>query len=363
MTSAILSALGSGGAMGALHALLGPDHVSAVLTLSVNRTPLAAGCLGLRWGLGHSIGLCVVTALFLILRDTTGLADTSLDLFEGGIDWVVGLIMLALGAYGYFCAFRIRWKLNAKAVGMQEGGTSAIMRDVPALQLADEVGLDDPLPPFPAARSEISDCELVQNSVEPTPDEENPSHLAAGPSSSRAKLVCDNDYKNNKSCGKEWTDEENDTMGDHREAALAPPMGSLHQQPRGGRSNASTARRCSCLGSHSYEAIAALGVGIVHGVGGPGGVLGVLPSLLMPGLASSISYILSFCAAATVMMGATGFFCGLVSSRSAERCHSPNLPWVMAAAAATLSVAVGIFWIVGSATGTLQDMLHSLGLE
>jgi hypothetical protein len=139
-------------------------------------------------------------------------------------------------------------------------------------------------------------------------------------------------------------------------------FGSPVTDSSGQRGRCCTCRAQSGRRKTAYEAAIALGVGVLHGVGGPGGVLGVLPSLLMPGLASSLAYLFSFCASATVTMGVVAICCGLLSSRSAQACRSPNLPWILAVAAATLSVAVGVLWIVGCATGRLPEMIHSIGM-
>ena len=66
-----MHSLGAGALMGVIHALTGPDHMSALITLSVNNR-CAAAFLGIRWGVGHSTGLLIVTGMVLILRDAFG---------------------------------------------------------------------------------------------------------------------------------------------------------------------------------------------------------------------------------------------------------------------------------------------------
>ena len=53
--------------MGLFHAVTGPDHLSTLVTLAVNHPPKAAAWLGIRWGLGHSFGLVVVTVFIAVL--------------------------------------------------------------------------------------------------------------------------------------------------------------------------------------------------------------------------------------------------------------------------------------------------------
>ena len=78
--------------MGMIHAVTGPDHMSALVTIAVNQK-CAAVWLGIRWGIGHSTGLLLVTGIVLILRDAYDLdQDQIMALFEHGMNWVVGAI-------------------------------------------------------------------------------------------------------------------------------------------------------------------------------------------------------------------------------------------------------------------------------
>ena len=58
----------SGLALGVLHALTGPNHLSALITISVGQG-WPGFWLGIRWGLGHSTGLIIVTGALIALRE------------------------------------------------------------------------------------------------------------------------------------------------------------------------------------------------------------------------------------------------------------------------------------------------------
>ena len=62
--------------MGVVHVLTGPDHLSALATLSANVGNYHAFWYGVRWGVGHSIGLVVVGSFFIIISNVNGDGDT-----------------------------------------------------------------------------------------------------------------------------------------------------------------------------------------------------------------------------------------------------------------------------------------------
>jgi hypothetical protein len=82
--------------------LTGPDHLSAIATLSANVGSFKeAFPLGVRWGLGHSTGLLLVGIVLIVLsrkikEDTVNVPDQLTVFFES----LVGIFMLLLGGYG-----------------------------------------------------------------------------------------------------------------------------------------------------------------------------------------------------------------------------------------------------------------------
>eukprot|EP00531_Pseudo-nitzschia_arenysensis_P008294 CAMPEP_0116125626 /NCGR_PEP_ID=MMETSP0329-20121206/5909_1 /TAXON_ID=697910 /ORGANISM="Pseudo-nitzschia arenysensis, Strain B593" /LENGTH=240 /DNA_ID=CAMNT_0003619675 /DNA_START=18 /DNA_END=737 /DNA_ORIENTATION=+ len=102
--------IGTGIAMGIVHVLTGPDHMSALATLSSSSSS-ASKChlfgLGARWGIGHSTGLLVVGGIFVAkdaIQNNTGdddghsieIPELVTQIFES----FVGVFMLVLGLYG-----------------------------------------------------------------------------------------------------------------------------------------------------------------------------------------------------------------------------------------------------------------------
>lgn len=85
---------------GTLHVLGGPDHLAALAPLSL-QARRRAWVVGLRWGLGHSLGVLVVAVLALLLRGWIDLGSLS-----GWGERLVGGTLVLLGLLG----FRKLWR-------------------------------------------------------------------------------------------------------------------------------------------------------------------------------------------------------------------------------------------------------------
>ena len=96
------AAFAGGLLMGVIHVVTGADHLSAVATLSCGNDRYAATVLGVRWGLGHCVGLLVVFLAVLAAREE--IDRDSVRGVEKHMGIVVGLLMCGLGAYGLWDA-------------------------------------------------------------------------------------------------------------------------------------------------------------------------------------------------------------------------------------------------------------------
>lgn len=85
--------IGTGLLLGVVHVLTGPDHLSALAAMTTSSS-WRAFSLGVRWGCGHSIGLLLMTAIFLA-------AGRSFDLNHVGVylNYAVGAFMIGLGIW------------------------------------------------------------------------------------------------------------------------------------------------------------------------------------------------------------------------------------------------------------------------
>jgi cytochrome c biogenesis DsbD-like protein len=90
----VISILLLGIAAGVSHVITGPDHVAALAPFSVE-AQRSAWSVGLRWGIGHALGIVAVALVFVLAADrlnVQGLAGLGNDL--------VGAVLIAVGIWG-----------------------------------------------------------------------------------------------------------------------------------------------------------------------------------------------------------------------------------------------------------------------
>eukprot|EP00605_Chrysophyceae_sp_TOSAG23-4_P000764 GSChrysophyteH1.ASY1.ANO1.853.1 assembled CDS len=90
------------------------------------------------------------------------------------------------------------------------------------------------------------------------------------------------------------------------------------------------------------QQILSLGIGILHGVAGPGGILGVLPAIEMRNWRSSTIYLGSFIFASTVSMGLFAALYGETTRRLGSTMRAELFLRVFSSGA---SVLVGLVWL------------------
>ena len=94
--------------------------------------------------------------------------------------------------------------------------------------------------------------------------------------------------------------------------------------------------------AHTHMAMA---MGALHGLAGSAHVLGVLPALALPTLASSTAYLLAFGAGAILAMSVYGWLIGRLLLHSA-RAGLDSLRWALTGSS-MVAVAIGAVWLVG----------------
>ena len=83
------------------HVITGPDHLAALAPIAVDR-PRRAMALGLRWGLGHGLGVVLLGCLGIFARATVDVA-----LISAWSEFIVGFALVFVGLWSARCAFRM----------------------------------------------------------------------------------------------------------------------------------------------------------------------------------------------------------------------------------------------------------------
>lgn len=102
METATLIAACAGLLAGLVHALAGPDHLSAVAPLVLG-APRARWRMGLLWGVGHSLGVWIMGVLALLLRGVLPIESVS-----SWSERLVGAMLIGVGLWGLHRAFARR---------------------------------------------------------------------------------------------------------------------------------------------------------------------------------------------------------------------------------------------------------------
>jgi len=330
MAATAIKLIGMGIGMGVVHVLTGPDHLSALATLSSSS---AAGTssspssqvskcylfgLGARWGIGHSTGLLVVGGIFILKdvisdNDDTDDSDTVMipDWLTRMFESFVGLFMLALGFYGIYEAHRI--KNGYSSVGLSSGGIDG-----------DGVNNNNNNDNNTAA-----DASAATTSRRYT-DEAKDSSCGIHDSNSRSNFEMepttedDSDDDPSDSDGNCRPDYENfdDDLEEFRynvQVVLGTVSTSADDEEGDNNATANNNHHHH----HDYGSnspFLALCAGIFHGLAGPGGVLGVVPAIQLHDAGLAACYLLSFCASSTLTMGTFAAAYGTFTTFLAECC-------------------------------------------
>lgn len=292
--------IATGITLGLVHVLAGPDHLSALAALSAG-TSWRSFMLGIRWGIGHSGGHAVVALLFIILK-----GNLDLHIIGRYCNSLVGLFMILLGYYSAVGAWKIyREKRSKQDPDLESAKSLTVKNNVFTTQgtSATVTTLQND------AAIESTECDGVANNsdVEAITSMKTLNHHDHEAESLLIEQCCS-----------------------------IIPFVDLHEP--------------------ITQRIVSFSIGLLHGVAGPGGVLGVLPAVEMQNWQSAFLYLGSFLLSSTMCMGFFAAFYGESTRRIGATAKSLQLG--ISIFSAGLSILVGIAWLTLSVTGQLESLFH-----
>ena len=334
-----------------VHVLTGPDHLSAIATLAANVRGQGAFWLGVRWGVGHSTGLLLVGCVFIVLSASASSSSSSSNqahddngeedgdstiqvpehvshAFEG----LVGVFMLLLGLYGLRKAWGKRpgWY---PALWLLDGDDQPVDQHE-HLDAVDAADICDP-----TNENNVEDaCKRLHHRHAVDVDTERPDATTLTAETMTTTLVDDEPAIILSS---------NHHNEDDQETVTQSPATNRHhgQGPC-----------CRCFQALSIRSMATV-AGIVHGLAGPGGVLGVIPAVQLHDARLASLYLATFCASSTVTMGT---FALLYGNGSACVVGGGGLQgqreFIIESLSALLSILVGLLWLALLSLGKLDDV-------
>jgi hypothetical protein len=325
---------GLGASLGLVHVLTGPDHLSAIATLaSGSRGRSRSFLLGIRWGFGHSLGIVLIFAIFMLVP------DFNIESISKSGDIVAGVIMMLLGFFGIFRARRKYF------VNLNQGSVTAIRDEIHEHDKSESLsycmearsGVEGDLTSG-SLSDQVQSCSLLETDrPAPAIQSEKTDIFAA------SQVVLDL---------------EKDTVGmlsSHRDSAVDDGTDITPHDDRTVSPWRSRTFPCA-LCSRSMDLILAIVVGIFHGVAGAGGVLAVIPAISMKHDSNmAAAYLIMFFGTSILAMGVLATLWGELSGRMGS---TALLEYRIAVAASLFSVAVGIIWEVLLGLDMLDTVFH-----
>lgn len=392
----------TGISMGLIHVLAGPDHLSALAALAVG-TSYKSFVLGFRWGIGHSTGLVVVAIIFIALK-----GDLDLRTLGRYCDSLVGIFMISLGCYGVISAIRsFREKRQKRDVDMdysphsqyrkrsstpskgkpkkksfkrgddstytsatvtqqhQHHQHSQVTHDINPHSVTETTGGTLRRTSSASASMDAAAAPAMAADVDHGLDVDEHSELLSPRKAEVPSFDIESASLDENHGGSSGLLGEHDVSKASKKAvswwALLWDDHHHHHRQSDGQHVEYAVEECSyCpfinMQDPSTQRILSFAIGLLHGVAGPGGILGVLPAVEMQKWTSSVLYLGSFIIASTLSMGTFAAMYGEGTRRLGATTEMMELG--LSVFSSGMSIVVGVIWFVFSVLGKLDDFFE-----
>ena len=294
------------------HVATGPDHLAAVTPLAIDSRK-KSWMIGFSWGFGHTVGMLLIGALFLVFREFL-----PVEAISRHSDTVIGFLLIGIGCWALVRLYRRHTHGNKP---------HAHFHTRPFL--------------YPHIHKHTHPVPLVfEHPIDPGPHdhphEDSHDHISHH----------DHDYheQTHDNHHHELFDHPHSHEHDHHyeyhqvHAHLDGNQDHRHQHiPDYGHGHVHT-------GKVRQNAFSAFLIGTVHGFAGFSHLFALLPSLALPTLLASVIYIVAFATGTILTMIIFAFILGFVAHRSEVKDNQLFLKW-FSLSGALLAIAIGFLWI------------------
>jgi len=297
------------------HVATGPDHLAAVTPLAIDSRK-KSWMIGFSWGFGHTVGMLLIGALFLIFREFL-----PVEAISKHSDTAIGFLLIGIGIWALVRLYRRHTHGYLP---------HAHFHTRPFL--------------YPHIHKHTHPVPLVfEHPVVPVPHDHPHEHShdhTSPPDHEDHRQTHDlhhhelHDHPHSHGHGHDHHYEfhqvhaHHDGNQDHHHESI-PDYGHGHVH----------------IGKVRQNAFSAFLIGTVHGFAGFSHLFALLPSLALPTLLASVIYIIAFATGTILTMIIFAFILGIVAHRSEVKDNQLFLKW-FSLTGALLAIAIGILWII-----------------
>ncbi len=296
------------------HVATGPDHLAAVTPLAIDSRK-KSWMIGFSWGLGHTVGMLLMGALFILFKEFL-----PIEAISRHSDTMIGFLLIGIGSWALYRMYRRHTHGYIPHVHFHTKPFlyPHIHKHTHPVPLVFEKPVDQP---HSDDHADSPDDHTFERHI-PFYDPQVKIH-------DRHEYTHDNhSHLHEHHDHLHHHDQQPDHQHDHHHDHI-PDYGHGH----------------SHTGKVRQNAFSAFLIGTVHGFAGFSHLFALLPSLALPTLSASVIYVVAFASGTILTMIGFAFILGIVAHRSEIKDKQLFLKW-FSLTGALLAIAIGILWII-----------------